>query len=75
MGFCTCELAPDFEHEDGFTYKVTIETGMRGLARLHVACMKPDNDEERNSQGVDLTAAECRSLAQMLLAYAELMME
>jgi len=42
MGFCTNELMPDAEHQDRYTYKVMIETGMRGLARLNVACLKPN---------------------------------
>lgn len=75
MGFCTNELMPSFEHEDGYTFKVTIETGMHGLARLNVACLEPGSDDVHNSQGADLTAAECRSLARMLLATAELIEE
>lgn len=75
MGFCTNELMPDREHEDGYSFKVTIETSFRGFARLNVACLEPDSDDVHNSQGVDLTAAECRSLAKMLLATAELVEE
>lgn len=72
MGFCTNVLLPEAIHENGYTFKVTIENGMRGLARLNVSCLKPDSDDALNSQGADLTAAECRSLAKMLLATAEL---
>lgn len=75
MGFCTNKLTPEYEHQDGYSYEVAIETGMRGLARLNVSCLKPDSDDVHNTQGADLTAAECRSLAQMLLATAELVEE
>ncbi len=72
MGFCTNELIPEREHPDGFSFKVTIETGMRGLARLNVACINESSDQEHNSQGADLSPAECRALAHMLLSTAEL---
>jgi|APLak6261701877_1056259.scaffolds.fasta_scaffold00037_12 hypothetical protein len=75
MGFCTNELTPDAENKDGHWFKVKIETGMGGLARLNVECLKPDSNDAFNSQGADLTAAECRSLAKMLLATAELVDE
>jgi len=75
MGSCTNELLLAAEHEDGHTYGVTIETGMQGLARLNIACRKPDCDEVLNSQGADMTSAECRALAKMLLATAELVEE
>jgi len=61
---------PEHEMPDGHTFAVSIETGMRGLARLNVSCNKPASEEEENSQGVDLTPAECRSLANMLNATA-----
>lgn len=75
MGFCTNELLLAAEQEDGHTFGVSIETGMHGLARLNVTCWKPGSDEAHNSQGADLTAAECRAFAQMLLATAELVDE
>lgn len=75
MGFCTCDLIPEFEHPEGHSYKVTIETAMAGLGRLNVACMKPDSDAVHNSQGADLTAGECRALANMLNAAAALIEE
>lgn len=66
---------PENSHPEGHTYKVTIETGLRGVGRLNVACLKPDSDDVCNSQGVDLTAAECRALAGMLNATAEMIQE
>lgn len=75
MGICTSELLPSNDHPEGHTYKVTIETGVRGVGRLNIACLKPDSDEVRNSQGVVLTAAECRALAKMLNATADLVEE
>lgn len=72
MAFSQCEMLLDYELPDGHNYKVVIETGMQGLARLNVACLKPDSDDEVNSQGADLTAAECRALAKMLNATADL---
>lgn len=75
MGFSTNELLLATEDEDGHTFGVTIETGTRRLARLNVACRKPASDEVLNSQGADLTAAECRALAKMLVATAELVDE
>lgn len=75
MGFCTNELWAAVEHEDGYSYKVTVGTGTKGLARLNVTSMKSGSDDEHNSQGADLTAAECRALAKMLLATAALIDE
>lgn len=73
MSICTSELIPLTKHEAGFTYKITIETGMRGYGRLNVACLKPNSDATENSQGTDLSASECRALANMLLATASLL--
>ena len=70
MSMCTSELYPHKEQAGGFSCKVTIETGERGFGRLNVACLKPETDDVENSQGADLTASECRTLAQMLLATA-----
>ena len=75
MGTFSNVLMPELEHADGSSYRVSVETSMRGLAGLNVAGLKPESDEEANSQGADLTAAECRSLAQMLLAAAILVEE
>ena len=58
------------EHPDGFYYRATVETGTAGLCRLNVACCRNDEDNAESSQGMDLTAAECRALAQMLLGVA-----
>ncbi|TBR71227.1 MAG: hypothetical protein EPN72_15150 [Nevskiaceae bacterium] len=55
---------------DGYDFKVTIESGMRGVARLNVARMLADEDDPENSQGIDLTPNECRALAKMLEAVA-----
>ena len=70
MSVSTSELYPQNNHKDGFFSKITIETGVRGLGRLNVASIKTDGDEVDSSQGADLTASECRALAQMLLATA-----
>lgn len=75
MSICCNELLPRCEHSNGTHYKVVIETDAAGLARLNAIAMKPNSDAIANSQGVDLTAAECRALAQMLLATAELLNE
>lgn len=75
MGFSTSELIPEMEDPDGFSFKITIETGMLGLARINVACIDESTDEEENSQGADLSPAECRALAHMLLSTAELVSE
>ncbi|MEZ8238601.1 MULTISPECIES: hypothetical protein [Vibrio] len=47
-------------------YKVTAESSLKGYARLNIECLAPDSDEPVNSQGVDLTASECRAVAKML---------
>lgn len=75
MGICCNEILTNCEHSNGSRYKVTIETGSAGLARLNTIALKPNSDTIANSQGIDLTAAECRALAQMLLATAELVNE
>ncbi len=75
MGICTCDLLAAAEGSKGHTYKVTIETGMRGAGRLSIQCIKPNSNELENSQGIDLTAVECRSLAKMLNATADLIDE
>jgi hypothetical protein len=45
---------------------------MKGLARLNVACINERDGDLKNSQGADLTPAECRALAHMLLSTAEI---
>ncbi len=70
MSFSECRLMAEHKMPDGHEFVVSIETGMRGLARLNVSCTKSGSDEEENSQGIDLTPAECRSLANMLNATA-----
>lgn len=72
MGFSTNVLIAEVEHPDGFSFKVTTEAGTPGLARLNIACIEESTAKETNSQGVDLTPAECRALANMLLSAAEL---
>lgn len=63
-------LTAKTEHPDGFYYRVTVETGTSDLCRLNVAYYREDEDEAASSQGIDLTAAECKALAQMLLGAA-----
>ena len=60
----------NLENPDGFSYEVTIETGMRAFARLNVVCLKPDSDDIESGQGVDMSPTECRALAAMLTATA-----
>lgn len=70
MMISTCELFGSVTLTEGHDFKVTIETGVRGLARLNVACMPEGQDQPVNSQGIDLTPQECRALAKMLEAVA-----
>ena len=72
MGFCTNKLTPEITHQEGFGYEITVETGMKGLVRFNVACINEGNGELKKHQGADLTPAECRALAHMLLSTAEL---
>jgi hypothetical protein len=72
MGFCTSKLTPELDHPDGLSYEVTVETGAEGRVRLNVASINGDDLTETRAQGADLTPAECRSLAHMLLSTAEL---
>ncbi|WP_345860580.1 hypothetical protein [Shewanella algae] len=51
-------------------YKVTAESSLKGLARLNIECLLPGGDDVYNSQGVDLTASECRAIANMLVSCA-----
>lgn len=55
------------ERNQEFGYKVTAEDSLKGLARLNIECLKPNSDDIENSQGVDLTATECRAIANMLI--------
>lgn len=70
MTFLNCELIAELEHQDGSTYQVSLETGPWGYVRMGVKCLAPDSDEAVNSQGIDLSPAECRSLAKLLEALA-----
>ncbi|WP_223997734.1 hypothetical protein [Burkholderia gladioli] len=63
-------LTAETDHPDGFCYRATVETGTSGLCRLNVAYYREDEDETVSSQGMDLTAAECKALTQMLLGVA-----
>ncbi|EGR0524968.1 TPA: hypothetical protein I6W77_003123 [Vibrio cholerae] len=51
-------------------YKVTAESSLKGHARLNIEILKPNSDDIINSQGVDLTASECRAIANMLISCA-----
>lgn len=51
-------------------YKVTVESSLKNLARLNVESLKPNSDDVLNSQGVDLSASECRAIANMLITCA-----
>lgn len=75
MGMCNHELMPELGHEGKFYFKITAETGMKGLCRFNISCNREDNDNEVNSQGADLFPEECRALAHMLISVAELIDE
>lgn len=66
-------LVSENGHPDGYYYRATVESGMAGVCRLNVECCKEDHDEPESSQGMDLSAAECRALAQMLLGAAAIL--
>lgn len=72
MSFCKNELYTEIEHPDGYNYKITVEDSMKGLARINIQCLPQDSDNPVNSQGADLLPEECRALAHMLIALAEL---
>lgn len=57
--------------EGEYWFTATVENGMRGLARLNVACGPMEKDDADNSQGMDLNPKECRALANLLMAAAE----
>jgi hypothetical protein len=69
----TQALVSENDHPDGFYYRATVETGTEGLCRLNVECCPMGSDEAETSQGMDLTSAECKALAQMLLGVAVLL--
>lgn len=73
MSMIEMNLVSEIEHPDGYYYRATIESGVAGLCRLNVDCCEINKDESKNSQGMDLTAAECRALAQMLMASASIL--
>lgn len=70
MSFFNCELVAELEYHDGHTFQVSIGKSFGGYVRMGVECFAPDSDETVNSQGIDLSPAECRSLAKMLEAAA-----
>jgi hypothetical protein len=72
MGYGTCELMASSTTDRDLSFKVVVETGMKDLVRLNVARLRTGSDDYENSQGVDLTASECRALANMLNATADL---
>lgn len=72
MGIATCELVVTRSEDKVYTYKATVENGLAGFIRLNVACEKLYNDDEISSQGIDLSPSECRALAKMLNAAADL---
>lgn len=69
----TQTLISQNDHPDGFYYRATVETGTAGLCRLNVECCREDMDKAETSQGMDLTGAECKALAQMLLSVAAIL--
>ncbi len=54
-----------------YSFTTTVESGMKGLIRVNIGCRRVDPDVEEGSQGVDLNASQCRSMARMLEAAAE----
>lgn len=72
MGLGVCELMVSSTTDRNLSFNVVVETGMKDLVRLNVACLRTGRADYENSQGIDLTASECRSLANMLNATADL---
>lgn len=73
MSMIELKLRAETEHLDGYCYHATVESGVEDLCRVNIACHNVDNDDTLSSQGMDLTAAECRAFAQMLLAAAAIL--
>lgn len=82
MGRCTSEL--EVTSECGNDYRITVHTVILenwvggGAGRLVVKCRKPGIEDAKDreiSQDVHLSAAECRALANMLSATADLIEE
>lgn len=69
MSLCA-ELYCAIESPDGHGYQITVENRRRGFVRLNVARLKPNS--EQASLGANITPAECRALANSLLAAAGL---
>jgi hypothetical protein len=55
------------------SYTVTIEESIPGLARLNIEAKSEGQNPDgfNNSQGVDLTGAECEAIGKHLIAVAE----
>ena len=71
MTTTTCKLDGSVTFHEGYSYAVTIETSLQGLARLAVEITKGEQDEPETMAGMDMTPAECRALAKMLEGVAE----
>lgn len=61
----------------GYSYSAKVVAGgmvnIEGYACLSVICYRPDSSEQEESVSMELNAAECRSLAKLLMAAAELL--
>jgi len=69
----TTELIAETRHPDGYHFRATVETSAADLCRLNVSRHREDEDEAEAGQGMDITAAECKALAQMLLGVAAIL--
>lgn len=78
IGTRSVEMAPAFSSElsllsnDDLWFKVSVESGMANFTRIYVSQGIMNSDKHQNGQGIDLQPQECRALAKMLLAAAEL---
>ena len=62
-------LAEDTNGDCGYT--VSIEESVPGIVRFNIEAKSEAPSGFRNSQGVDLTGAECEAIGRHLLAVAE----
>lgn len=71
------EMIPVFSSElstlgEHSWFKVIVESGTSGLTRVNISRGSMSSQAPENSQGMDLSVKGCRSLANMLMAAAEI---
>ena len=66
------KLDIDDEIDEKHWFRVNVEIGMKGTVRMNVQVAEFDSDEALNSQGIDLSPAECRAVANMLCTAADI---